>query len=162
MITCSVLIIVRFIIMPPLMQCPTPTNYNDKNYYWWSCTGIRGMLNISELVFHHNKIPATRRGFLYHMILCLKPIREHNGQHPLERLFAVNSVRHLAGMTSVSPALTICGTPPTVKRPVPSSTVTIASPVESCVPISSPLSNANSVMLTALFCASVLLTTCPD
>ena len=26
-------------------------NYNDKNYYWWSCTGIRGMLNISELVF---------------------------------------------------------------------------------------------------------------
>ena len=31
------------------------------------------------------------------MILCLKPIREHNGQHPLERLFAVNGVRHLCG-----------------------------------------------------------------
>ena len=26
-------------------------NYNDNSYYWWSCTGIRGMLNISELVF---------------------------------------------------------------------------------------------------------------
>jgi hypothetical protein len=45
-------------------------------------------------------------------------------------------------------------------RRAPSS-CTIASPFDSCALISSPASNANSVMLTALFCTSVRLTICP-
>ena len=38
--------------------------------------------------------------------------------------------------------------------------VTNASPPDSCVLISSPLSKENNVTLNASFCASVLLTTC--
>lgn len=51
----------------------------------------------------------------------------------------------LAGITIASPALHWYFTPPTVNSPTPSRTVTMASPVESCVPISSPLSKANRV-----------------
>lgn len=41
----------------------------------------------------------------------------------------------LAGITIASPALHWYFTPPTVNSPTPSRTVTMASPVESCVPI---------------------------
>lgn len=64
-------------------------------------------------------------------------------------------------MTMLSPAEQKCSLPSMVKRPLPSSTSTIASPPEACVLISSPLEKANSVMLTASFWASVLLTICP-
>ena len=45
--------------------------------------------------------------------------------------------------------------------PSPSRQLTKASPPEAWVLISSPLSKEKSVTLTALFCASVRLTTCP-
>ena len=60
-------------------------------------------------------------------------------------------------MTMLSPAERRCSTPPTVKRPVPSSTWTIASPPEALVRISSPFSKEKRVMLTAPFWARVLL-----
>ena len=62
-----------------------------------------------------------------------------------------------AGMTMLSPAERRCASPPTVKRPVPSSTWTIASPPEALVLISSPFSKGKRVMLTASFWARVLL-----
>ena len=49
-------------------------------------------------------------------------------------------------------------TPWVLERPVPSRQVTKASPPDSWVLISSPLSKANKVMLTDSFCTSVLLT----
>ena len=61
----------------------------------------------------------------------------------------------------LSPAETRCASPSMVKLPVPSSTVTSASPSAVCVLISSSCSKAKSVMLRARFCASVLLTICP-
>lgn len=60
-------------------------------------------------------------------------------------------------MTMLSPAERRCSTPPTVKRPVSSSTWTIASPPEALVRISSPFSKEKRVMLTASFWARVLL-----
>ena len=56
----------------------------------------------------------------------------------------------------------VYGFPSTVKRPLPSSTVTRASPPEAWVLISSPFSKANRVRLTLSFCTRVRLTICPS
>ena len=67
----------------------------------------------------------------------------------------------LAGITMDSPWCSSYSTPSMVMRPTPSKQVTKASPPDSWVLISSSLSKANRVTLTALFCTSVRLTTWP-
>ena len=56
-----------------------------------------------------------------------------------------------------SPSLQRKTCPAMVNCPVPSRTVAIATPIDSCVPIASPAANAKSVTMTARFCARVLL-----
>lgn len=76
---------------------------------------------------------------------------KRNDELHLEPLLAKTACGMSFGMMRVSPSVRMKTSTPTVNRPVPSSTVTIASPPAACVEISSFLSKENKVMLTRLF-----------